>query len=270
MKKQNKNVYSVFAVAKGNPSVDFDYPEELQEIKPQIACYQQSNVLNHYRWFIDRLIEDEYHYRDLVQCLISASENDVIELVVASGGGNLSTTIHIINAIRSSAAYVRAIIGSQAHSAASIISLACDEVYALPHSAMLIHQPRGGVIGRASENALQSRFQEQHFMELFNDLYEDFLSKDEIEAVLQGKDMWLTAEEINLRAEYRDEARKERADFEAYQKEAEEDCNANCSVCCYDDSDDKEEVQILQTSPETTPVTSPVKTSSRKKKEQKE
>jgi|APGre2960657404_1045060.scaffolds.fasta_scaffold00061_30 ATP-dependent protease ClpP protease subunit len=175
-------------------------PFHMQE---QVKILQTSISSNHYRVFFDTDIEESHKYRDLIQALISSSEEDTFEFIVSSEGGHLNTTIDIVNAIRSTEAYTRAVITSEAHSGASFISLSCDDCIALPHSCMLIHQSRGGIIGRFSENVQQGTFFEKQMQKFYNDVYKDFLTQEEIKAVLDGKDMWLDSDEINARVQNR-------------------------------------------------------------------
>lgn len=181
---------------------------ELPEFVPfqeHVKIIASSSQATHYRVFIDKGIDEPSKYSDLIQALISANDNDMFEFLISCDGGNLDSCVSIVNALNNTNAYTRAVITSHAHSAASIISLVCDEVVAMPHTAMLVHQPRGGSYGRYIEQVQQGHFNEKMIRDFFTDVYEGFLTPSEIDSVLQGKDIWLSADEINERAKKRSE-----------------------------------------------------------------
>lgn len=205
-------------------NMDIDTPA-IFPMQEHVRIIQSTSVANHYRVFLDNGIEDPAKYRDLIQILISASENDLVELVVSCGGGVLDTTIDITNALRVTEAATRAVITSKAHSGGSFIALACDEVVALPHVAMMIHQPRGGTMGRHCEQMVEQRFVDEWIKNFYLDIYKDFLTVSEINSVLEGKDIWLNSDQINERANKREELRQKEEqklirEFKKMQKEA--------------------------------------------------
>jgi len=193
-------------------------------VQEHVRIIQSTSVANHYRVFLDNGIEEPAKYRDLIQILISATESDLVELVVSCDGGSLDTTIDITNALRVTEATTRAVITSKAHSGGSFIALACDEVIALPHVAMMIHQPRGGTMGRHCEQMVEQRFVDEWIKGFYLDIYKDFLTVAEITSVLEGKDIWLNSDQINERAAKRDsirakEEQKMLREFKKMQKE---------------------------------------------------
>lgn len=192
---------------KSSNPFDLELPE-LMPFQEHVKIIQSQSTASHYRVFLDSGIEEPSKYRDLIQILISASPSDLVEFVVSCDGGNLDTTIDITNALRATEASTRAVITSKAHSGASMISLACDEVIAMPHSAMLIHQPRGGILGRHCEIIQQGRFEDDWIGKFYFDIYADFFTKEEIQSILDGKDVWLGHEQINERAQKRDAIRE--------------------------------------------------------------
>lgn len=187
-------------------NMDTDAPV-LFPMQEHVRIIQSTSVANHYRVFLDNGIEEPAKYRELIQILISATENDLVELVISCDGGALDTTIDITNALRVTEASTRAVITSKAHSGGSFIAVACDEVVAMPHVAMMIHQPRGATFGRHCEQMQEQKFVDEWIKGLYLDIYNGFLSVAEITSVLEGKDIWLNSEQINERAAKRDELR---------------------------------------------------------------
>jgi ATP-dependent protease ClpP protease subunit len=184
---------------------DDDEDNSQSYLKKHVAVVVNQTVSSHYRVFLDDYITDPSEYREVIQALISAGEDDYIEFLVSSPGGNLQTTIDICNAIRASAAYTRAVITSQANSGASFISIACNECIALPHSGMLVHQPRGWNSGTHAEMVTYNDFNKKQTENFYRDIYKDFMTEREIELCLEGKDFWFDSTEINDRLQKRSE-----------------------------------------------------------------
>ncbi len=178
------------------------------QYKEHVKILASQSVATHYRVFLNKDIEDPHYYEDLIQVLLTASEEDVVEILANSCGGRLDSCIDIVNAIRASQAHTRCVITGEAHSAMSFIALACEDCAALPHSAMLIHQPRGGVHGRHSEQLAHRDFYEKHTEGFYKDVYKNFLTDQEIETVLKGNDIWLDHEQINEKIQKREELQR--------------------------------------------------------------
>jgi hypothetical protein len=61
---------------------------------------------------------------------------------------------------------------------------------------MMIHTSSGCAFGKQSDIKKEEEFYNPWLSNLFHEIYKDFLTKKEIEAVLDGKDMWLSANEV--------------------------------------------------------------------------
>jgi ATP-dependent protease ClpP protease subunit len=162
----------------------------------------------HYKVFLNKEIGEPHLYEELIQILLTSSETDFIEISCNSTGGQLDSCIDIFNALQASESRTKAIISGNAHSAMSIIALACDDCIAMPHSAMLVHQPRGGNYGRHAEQVSYGEFSKKHIETFFKDAYSGFLETPEIYECLNGKDYWFDSEEINRRIANRNKIRE--------------------------------------------------------------
>lgn len=190
-----------------------EFEEDLSETSQVYFTSTPVFTNYHHRVFLDKEIIDEFYYREIIEIILSANEGDLIEVLIASPGGQLWTCASLINAVRLSKGFVRGIITSNAQSAAGVFALCCDELVAMPNSFMMIHNASGGFIGAFDEIGVDLDFYREHTQKLFRDAYEDFLTKDEIESVIKnGRTIHLTAEEINARVQRRQEIRQERAE----------------------------------------------------------
>jgi hypothetical protein len=61
---------------------------------------------------------------------------------------------------------------------------------------MMIHTSSGVSIGKQSDIKAEEEFYNPWLSNLFHEIYKDFLTKKEIDSVLDGKDMWLNADQV--------------------------------------------------------------------------
>ena len=156
--------------------------------------------------FLDQEIEDPSKYRELVSLLINASENDKIHLFINSPGGNLDSAGAIISGILSSQAEVTAFLMGACHSAASLIAMYCHAVHVYDTAYIMIHTASFGSAGNTPTVKAHTDFTVKQCEKLLIDAYEGFLTKAELDKVLNGLELWFNAEEIKPRLKKRFEA----------------------------------------------------------------
>ena len=153
--------------------------------------------------FLDEEIGSPADYRDLISILFSASEYDDVSLFINSVGGQLDTALSIIEGIRHTQANVTAVILGACHSAASMIALYCHNVVVTDSAYMLVHSASYGSSGTTSNVKAHTDFTYKQVDKLLDDVYEGFLSREELLNVKKGVEVWLSAEEIRTRLEKR-------------------------------------------------------------------
>lgn len=202
------------------PDVGF---EDIVEAQKTLTYHKQSFVSTLYRFWLDEPIRETSYYRELIQTLLTATEDDIVEIIISNGGGYLETAVNIITAIRSSQAHVHGVIMSECHSAGSMIALACHSVHVTPHSNMMVHYASGGCVGRFDDVVSQAEHMRKRLAKIIEDYYEGFLSPEEITDVIEGRcgDKWFDADEISARLEQREVYMEEKA--ERLEREAEEE-----------------------------------------------
>ena len=181
------------------------------------SCKQMKNI--YHLWLIDDVGEAKLYLKwfDILQ---SATENDLVVIHINSYGGDVMTTVQLITQIKTCEAQVVCQIESACCSAATMVALACDGLLCYPHGYMMIHTSSGYTFGKQSDIRRQEDFYNDWLETFFNEVYKDFLSRKEIEDVLNGKDMWLTSEEVMNRFRHRvDIINKETAKMQKQEKE---------------------------------------------------
>lgn len=207
-------------VRESNRKVD-DEPN--QDDKPFINSTPLTS--NRYDVFIDTDIGSPAAYRDLNFLLNTASEDDHFNLYINSPGGQLNTALMIIESLKVTEASTTAIIQGECHSAASMITMYCQEVHVLDSAHMLLHTATYGTVGNTSNVKAHTEFTTRQVEKLITDTYSGFLSPEEIEKVKLGVELWFDAEEIRERLEDRIEYLKSQEEDKTEDRNGEEIIN---------------------------------------------
>tara|TARA_R110000851_G_scaffold254636_1_gene407202 strand:- start:225 stop:578 length:354 start_codon:yes stop_codon:yes gene_type:complete len=88
-------------------------------------------------------------------------------------------------------------------SAATFIFLMADVCEISDHSIFMFHNFSGGTIGKGNEMLAQVHHNDKWARGLMDSVYKDFFTDDEIESILEGKDYWLSPEEVTERLKKR-------------------------------------------------------------------
>lgn len=152
---------------------------------------------------IDENVRDAEYYRQVVNAISNTTEDDVIQFEINSNGGSLEGLIALLTAMSKTEALKVANINGFCHSAASMLALNCDSVFVSPYASSLIHFVSYGSSGKSAD--IRSHVNHVHTTSeaLFRETYELFLTEDEMQECIDGKEMWLGVDEINRRLEYK-------------------------------------------------------------------
>lgn len=172
-------------------------PRETGFIKTVIQEVKRFDV------FLDTELGEPMLYRDLISLLFNADEHTTVNIFINSEGGRLSSAMAIIEAIRHSTANVTGIILGECYSAASMIAMHCHNVAVFDSANMMIHTASFGTAGNTGNVKAFTDFTVKEVEKILTSTYEGFLSKDEIEKVKTGVEIWLDADEIRKRMEAR-------------------------------------------------------------------
>lgn len=185
-----------------------DEDDDELEISGSAFCgyFKNQKVLTKLVVPIDEGFREAKYYRMVCDAIRDLGEDDVVEFHINSPGGNLDGLIALLSAIRSTDATSIAVLEGEVHSAASILAVSCDAVEVGPYANMLCHSVRYGVRGKAADIHAQVLHSNDYNEFLLKKAYEYFLTSEEIEELLKGKELWLNNEEINERFQRKFEA----------------------------------------------------------------
>lgn len=156
-----------------------------------------------YRIEIDNVIESVSQFSTAVQVLEAAKEDDEVVIILQTDGGNVNATDAFIHALRKCAAPIHIQASGGTHSAGTHILLEGDSIELSAGFNALLHCGSDGAIGGVNEYRIKSAFDEKFRTRQFKETYEGFLSDKEMDAMLDGKDIWMEADEWMTRAEQR-------------------------------------------------------------------
>lgn len=147
-------------------------------------------------FFIYEEIGEASLYVDMIQTLDYAGPGNEVNIRLCSPGGNLDSAIAIIHAIQRCQAKVIAHADGPLASAATMIFLACDEFMISPYSNFMFHDASEGSLGKVNENLKSTQATHNLIHKLYHDIYEPYFSAEEVEDILNGKDVYLSSEEM--------------------------------------------------------------------------
>lgn len=197
----------------------------LLQTSEQLDYSVSSITHNKFEFNLDEDIKEPSYYRNLIEVLNNATEQDLVVLNINSGGGHLDSAISIIDALRNTRANTLAWISGSCYSAASLIALNCQNLEVGEFATMMAHNSQYGLGGYTTDIKDRAVFEHKMISKIMHSVYKHFLSVDEVEAVLANKTIWMDADEIVERfAKMQEKLQDEfEAELEAFQKEQEDD-----------------------------------------------
>lgn len=194
MKYTDKNFSTLARKFNEEDDMPFNRPNRLSYTKRAIPI---TNLSFH----IDEDVVEPVYYRDVVEEMEHLGELDTVQIRINSGGGSLSGLVSLLEAIRHTDASVMAVITGNCHSAASILALSCDQVMVSPFATMMVHNVSYGVAGKDADILGHVVHISDYSQKLVNQIYSGFLTEKEIQEVIDGKEFWFQADEIQERLE---------------------------------------------------------------------
>jgi ATP-dependent protease ClpP protease subunit len=179
-------------------SLNEHYDKRIAENFIQVTSDGEKNT---YTIYFDEEIVEPNKYREVCRLLLDCNTIDTVILIINTIGGSVPSTLQIIDHIKLSKANVIARV-YEACSSGSILMLACDEVYLSDYATVFIHSVSSECYGKLQEMVGYAEYEKEWASKLIRSTYKNFLTEDEIEAVLNNKDIWLNKKETSKRLKY--------------------------------------------------------------------
>lgn len=168
-----------------------------------LGYFVSSHQIQHFTVPIDGSFREPAYYRGVIQMLMQASEQDTVAFLINSPGGALSGLLSLLEAINMTEAKTVALIVGNASSAASMFALHCNEVYVGDNATFLCHNITYGTAGKGADVLAHVQHTSSSANKLLRKTYKYFLTEQEINAMIDGKEIYLESDEIVQRLEQR-------------------------------------------------------------------
>lgn len=148
-------------------------------------------------FYMPNVIEENAdEYIDFFRAIDDLRPNDEVNIHINCYGGEASTAFQIVDHIYSTQANVNIAIEGNCCSAATFVALAGDSWDVMPHCRFMCHAYSKVEYGKRNEVFASHEFDKIWLDDSIREIYKGFLTDEEIEKMLDGKDYWFTANEV--------------------------------------------------------------------------
>lgn len=170
-------------------------------------------------------IQSPSQFSSIISVLGMMDEDDIFTLNIQSGGGDIDSTDSLIHAFRKCRGTIHAVCSGSVSSAATFILLECDSYELSEGFHAVCHSGSLGSGGTYSEYRQQTAFYNKFMEKTLRSAYAGMFSDEELDAMLNGRDFILDAQEWSERYEKRNKY------FEALAGVAQECEQRSCGSC---------------------------------------
>lgn len=165
-------------------------------------------VAHIHEFYLSGPIQDAEEYIEWFDIIRNASNIDNIRIYINSPGGDLFTTLQFLRVMSDTDATVTCSVEGACMSAATMIFLHGHSQEVTPHSLFMFHNYSAGTFGKGGEMYDQLQFERTWSENFMTAVYEDFLTPEEIQSMLNNKDIWMGSEEVIKRLDKVQKARE--------------------------------------------------------------
>jgi ATP-dependent protease ClpP protease subunit len=188
---------------KVNKDQDEDDEDDFVQEKNTLGYFVKAQAANQYTVNIDEPFVSPSYYRSIVSMLMNCSELDTVIFLINSPGGMLSGLLTLLEGLKMTEAQTIAVMVGECASAASMFALHCDTAYVSDNATMLCHNISYGTGGKGSDILSHVQHVSKTSEKLLRKTYEHFLTQDEINEMINGREIYLDSEEIKERLDKR-------------------------------------------------------------------
>jgi ATP-dependent protease ClpP protease subunit len=186
-----------------------DFLDILTSTSKQKDRFTHRAGVNIHEFYLSGVIESADEYIEWFDIIRNSGQNDIIKIYINSYGGDLFTAIQFLRVLKETDAAVIVSVEGACMSAATIIFMCADQIEVSEHSMFMFHNYSGGTVGKGGEMIDQLLHERSWSQKMLSDVYEGFLTEDEIGSMLDNKDLWMDGDEVVERLEAKIKAREE-------------------------------------------------------------
>ena len=158
-------------------------------------------VAHVHEFYLSGPIQDAEEYIEWFDVIRNASQTDTVRIYINSPGGDLFTTLQFLRVMSETQASVVCSVEGACMSAATMIFLHAHSQEVTPHSLFMFHNYSAGTFGKGGEMYDQLQFERTWSENFMTAVYEDFLTREEIQSMLNNRDIWMGSDEVVKRLE---------------------------------------------------------------------
>ena len=171
--------------------------------KNVLGYFMKQKVATQYTVTIDEPFVSPSYYRGVVSMLMGASEDDTVIFLINSPGGQLNGLLALVEGVKMTDATTIAVLVGECASAASMFALHCDTIFVSDNATMLCHNISYGTGGKGSDILSHVQHVSKTSEKLLRKTYEHFLSPQEINEMINGREIYLDSDEIKQRLKHK-------------------------------------------------------------------
>ncbi len=185
----------------------------MSDTQQKLAIRTSSKPLaTQYDIMFDRDISHANEWHEELYVMRQAVEGDLCNIHINTCGGAVSTISAFQNIKKTSEAHFHGILEGIGYSAGSAFFLLCDTYEVGDFAEMMIHTSQGsGFYTHSQGQESHGKHTGRTARKLVESVYQDFLTQEEIEELLIGKEFWFDSDQIKERLEIRQKIREDRA-----------------------------------------------------------
>lgn len=153
-------------------------------------------VAHVHEFYLSGAIQDAEEYIEWFDAIRNASATDTIRIYINSPGGDLFTTLQFLRVMAETQANIVCSVEGACMSAATMIFLHGHSQEVTPHSLFMFHNYSAGTFGKGGEMYDQLQFERTWSENFMTEVYQDFLTTEEIQSMLNNRDIWMGSEEV--------------------------------------------------------------------------
>lgn len=154
--------------------------------------------IDHHYYLVGEIGEPE-EYLDLFAGLREAQQGDVFHIHINTPGGLFCTAAQIIHHMRHSKAYIHTYAEGKVISGGSLVFFSGHALHVGELSEFLAHAPHGADYGKVADVLGHSQHKMAYAKDFYDSVYKPFYSDEEVEQILNGKELWETASQVEKR-----------------------------------------------------------------------
>ena len=177
------------------------------------VTYKGYKVKNDDKVLLYGPFESAFDFAEAIETLSRCEAGDTVTLYLSSPGGCISSVDALLHAIKSAqdnGVIVHCVATGLCASAATFVLLECTSFELSDGFHALIHNGSLGEGGAYNQFRAATEFYLRYMEQRLRAVYESFLTEQELDAVMDGKDIWLSPEEWVERYEHRNAVMAER------------------------------------------------------------